>query len=105
MEPKEYCKPFDTVSICFSKGLGCPIGSVLVGTEKDIRFARDMRKMLGGGMRQAGIFASAMMISLEDWQEKLKEDNENCKFMANHLNSEINGVICDTTRVHTNMLT
>ena len=49
--PANYCQPFDTVSICFSKGLGCPIGSVVVGSEKDIWHARNIRKMLGGGMR------------------------------------------------------
>lgn len=58
--PADYCTTFDTISLCFSKGLGCPIGSVLIGSEEDIWYARNMRKMLGGGMRQAGILARAM---------------------------------------------
>ena len=49
--PEDYAKPFETVSFCLSKGMGCPLGSVLLGSEKDIYFARNMRKLLGGGMR------------------------------------------------------
>lgn len=59
-EPAAYARPFDTISFCFSKGMGCPIGSVLLGTEKDMAFAKNIRKMLGGGMRQAGILAACM---------------------------------------------
>ena len=102
-DPADYCKPFDTVSICFSKGLGSPIGSVVVGSEKDIWYAKNIRKMLGGGMRQAGILAQAMLVSLEDWQIKLKEDNDNCLFLATELNNTIDGATCDLGRIHTNM--
>lgn len=56
----EYSSYFDTISFCFSKGMGCPIGSVLVGSESDMKFARNIRKMLGGGMRQAGLLAVCM---------------------------------------------
>jgi|ERR1712086_1121708 len=102
-DPKEHCAPFDTISICFSKGLGCPIGSVLLGSEKDIRFARNIRKMLGGGMRQAGIIAACMQVAMEDWHEKLKTDNDNCKFIATELNSNVDGAYCNLDGIHTNM--
>ena len=69
IEPHVYVKDFDTVSFCFSKGMGCPIGSVLVGSEADIDYARNIRKMLGGGMRQAGMTASCALVALEDWEE------------------------------------
>ena len=55
--------------------MGCPIGSVLVGTESDIHYARNIRKLVGGGMRQAGMTASCALVALEDWEEKLSEDN------------------------------
>jgi len=51
--------------------MGCPVGSVLVGTEEDIQFAQNMRKMLGGGMRQAGLTAACAIVALDDWQEVL----------------------------------
>jgi threonine aldolase len=59
-DPRVYAEPFESVSFCMSKGMGCPIGSVLVGSHEDMRFAKDIRKMLGGGMRQAGILAACM---------------------------------------------
>jgi threonine aldolase len=86
-DPKVYAEPFRSVSFCFSKGMGCPIGSVLVGSKEDMVFAKDIRKMLGGGMRQAGILASCMQVAMEDWREKLTEDNENCLWMANEMNA------------------
>ena len=79
---KQMVKDFDIVNVCMSKGMGCPLGSMVVGSEKDIRTARNFRKMLGGGMRQTGIFAACGLISLTDWQEKLTQDNNNCKWMA-----------------------
>lgn len=80
--PADYCEQFNTVSFCLSKGMGCPLGSVLLGSEKDIWFARNMRKMVGGGMRQAGMTASCGLIALEDWYEKLSEDNANARMLA-----------------------
>ena len=61
---KEMVKDFDLVNVCLSKGMGCPLGSMVVGSEKDIRTARNFRKMLGGGMRQTGIFAACGLITL-----------------------------------------
>ena len=61
---KEMVKDFDLINVCLSKGMGCPLGSMVVGSEKDIRTARNFRKMLGGGMRQTGIFAACGLITL-----------------------------------------
>ena len=73
---------FDTVSICFSKGLGAPVGSALAGPADLIRKARRLRKVLGGGMRQAGGLAAAALYSLEHHVERLAEDHENAKILA-----------------------
>jgi threonine aldolase len=71
------CAPFDSVSLCFSKGLGAPVGSVLVGGETLIARARRARKMLGGGMRQAGVLAGACLYALEHNVERLADDHAN----------------------------
>ena len=73
--PMETAKYFDSISICFSKGLGCPVGSVLVGDKDFIKKARRVRKVLGGGMRQAGILASAGIYALDNNITRLKEDH------------------------------
>ena len=102
IEPQEYAKSFDTVSFCLSKGLGCPLGSVLVGSHEDIEEARNLRKMIGGGMRQAGLTASCALVALEDYKDKLALDNSNARLLAKELNS-LDGVSCDESSVHTNM--
>ena len=79
------CQPFDSVSICFSKGLGAPVGSALVGSRDLIAQARRWRKMLGGGMRQAGMLAAACLYALEHNYERLAEDHENAAWLANEL--------------------
>lgn len=71
VDPALLVKDFDTVNFCLSKGMGCPVGSMIIGTEKDIEHARALRKMLGGQMRQVGILATCGLISLEDWKERL----------------------------------
>jgi threonine aldolase len=71
----EMVKDFDLVNVCLSKGLGCPVGSILAGTEQDIQFAKNIRKMLGGSMRQTGVLAACGLVSLMDWQEKLLVDH------------------------------
>lgn len=100
---KEMLADFDLVSVCLSKGMGCPIGSLVVGTEKDIWAARNYRKMLGGAMRQTGIFAACGLVSLMDWEEKIAQDNLNAAWLANEL-AEIPGVLCDPHSVETNIL-
>lgn len=80
--PADAAGPFDSVSICFSKGLGCPIGSVLVGDKEFIRKARRVRKVMGGGMRQAGLLAAAAIYALDNNIKRLKEDHLRAKKIA-----------------------
>ena len=78
----DICAPFDTVSLCFSKGLGAPVGSVLVGPVELIERAKRARKMLGGGMRQAGVLAAACLYALDHHVEALAEDHANAAQLA-----------------------
>ena len=82
---KEMCDPYDSVSLCFSKGLGAPVGSVLVGSAKFIRKARHFRKLYGGGMRQAGLLAEACLFCLQHHLPNLHKDHENAAFLARSL--------------------
>ena len=75
----------DTVSICFSKGLGCPFGSILVGSSDDIAKARRARKLFGGALRQAGVIAGAALYALQHHVERLAEDHENAKLLAERI--------------------
>ncbi|MDN7693536.1 low-specificity L-threonine aldolase [Burkholderia cenocepacia] len=79
------CAPFDTVSICFSKGLGAPVGSVLVGSRALIERAQRWRKVLGGGMRQSGILAAACLYALDHNVERLEDDHANAAHLAEGL--------------------
>lgn len=78
----EIAAPFDTVSFCLSKGLSCPIGSLLCGSSEDIAAARRLRKVLGGGMRQVGLIAAAGLVALEEGIDRLAEDHRRCQQMA-----------------------
>ena len=80
--PKQYGEIFDSISICLSKGLGTPVGSVLLGTEKFIKKARRVRKVFGGGMRQAGFLAAAGIYALENNIKRLKEDHLHARQIA-----------------------
>jgi threonine aldolase len=82
---QELCAPFDSVSICFSKGLGAPVGSVLVGARALIENAHRWRKMLGGGMRQAGILAAACLYALDHHVQRLADDHANAAKLAEGL--------------------
>ena len=82
---QQYGALFDTISICLSKGLGCPVGSVLVGNEKIINKALRIRKILGGGMRQAGYLAAAGIFALDKQFERLSEDHKKAKEIGNLL--------------------
>jgi len=93
----------DTVMFCLSKGLGAPIGSLLVGSAELMDRARIYRKALGGGMRQAGILAAAGLIALEMGPEKLKEDHANARFLAEGL-AQIPGCKIDPAKVQTNIV-
>lgn len=94
---------FDSVMFCLSKGLGAPVGSMLVGSKKFIEMARVYRKSLGGGMRQAGILAAAGLIALEKMPARLHEDHANAKFIAQGL-AQIAGIKIDPATVQTNIL-
>lgn len=99
----ELTRPFDSVMFCLSKGLGAPVGSMLVGSKEFFEEARLVRKMLGGGMRQAGVLAAAGLIALEEGPKHLALDHENARFLAARL-AEIPGVKIDPTKVVTNIL-
>ncbi|KAL9320410.1 hypothetical protein ACSQ67_012249 [Phaseolus vulgaris] len=93
----------DSVSVCLSKGLGAPVGSVLVGSNSFISKARRLRKTLGGGMRQVGILCAAALVALQENVEKLESDHKKAKLLADGLN-EIKGLSVDTSSVETNMM-
>ena len=83
--PADWGAQFDTISICLSKGLGCPIGSVLLGTKVDIKRAKKVRKVFGGGMRQAGFLAAAGIYALDHQVERLKEDHHRARVLGQFL--------------------
>jgi threonine aldolase len=96
-------RKFDSVQFCLSKGLGAPVGSMIVGTREFIERCRSIRKMLGGGMRQAGILAAAGLIALEKGPKRLQIDHDNAKFLAAEL-AAIPGITLDPRKVHTNII-
>lgn len=93
--------PFDTVSVCFSKGLGAPVGSALAGPAELIRSARRFRKMLGGGMRQAGILAAAALYALDHHRERIGEDHRAARAIAEELKKVDGAIVAD---VETNII-
>jgi threonine aldolase len=99
----EVTKKFDSVMFCLSKGLGAPVGSMLLGSKAFIDKARIYRKALGGGMRQAGVLAAAGLISLEKMPARLKEDHENAQVLAKGL-EQVPGIKIDPRKVATNIL-
>ena len=96
-------RPFDSVSFCLSKGLGAPVGSLLCGSGELVGRARRWRKVLGGGMRQAGVIASAGLVALERNVSRLVEDHANARRLAFGL-AEAGGLGIDTGEVQTNMV-
>jgi threonine aldolase len=99
----EYARHFDSVSVCLSKGLGAPIGSVISGTSDFIQIARRNRKMFGGGMRQVGIIAAAGIYAIENNFNRLIEDHRNAKALAQGL-SKIPKISLDLESVQTNIV-
>nr|XP_043631827.1 probable low-specificity L-threonine aldolase 1 [Erigeron canadensis] len=93
----------DSVSVCLSKGLGAPVGSVIVGTKSFIARARILRKTLGGGMRQVGILCAAALVALQENVQKLETDHKNAKALADGLN-KIKGLSVDVDSVETNIV-
>ena len=103
LPPSRLVKSIDTVSLCLSKGLGVPLGSVLVGPSSVIERARRLRKMLGGGMRQAGIIAAAGRHALQHNVERLAQDHRRTQELAIALEG-VQGLHFNRARVQTNML-
>ena len=103
IHPKEYAQYFDSISVCFSKGLGAPVGSAAVGTAAFVERVRKWRKVFGGGMRQAGIIAAGALYALEHNVERLKEDHEKAKYFANEI-SRMPKLAIDMEAVQTNIL-
>jgi threonine aldolase len=101
--PAELAAPADTVSACFSKGLGAPVGSVLAGSRELRDRAHRFRKMLGGGMRQAGVLAAAALHALDHHRAGLIDDHRNARTLAEGL-SQFRGVACDPDTVETNIV-
>lgn len=99
----KYAKYADTISFCFSKGLGAPVGSILCGDAETIAKAHKYRKIIGGGMRQAGVIAAGALYALENNIERLKEDHKNAKFFAQEI-SKLNDIEIDLSTVQTNIL-
>ncbi|MFN7987966.1 MAG: low-specificity L-threonine aldolase [Thermoanaerobaculia bacterium] len=99
----ELAAPFDSVSLCLSKGLGAPVGSVLAGPADFVRRARRARKLLGGGMRQAGILAAAGLFALKHNVSRLAEDHRRARLLAERL-AIVPGLSVDLRTVETNMV-
>ncbi len=103
VDVQKITRHFDTVSCCLSKGLGAPVGSVLCGPKEFIQKARRWRKVLGGGMRQAGILAAAGLYALENNVNRLEQDHDNARRLAQGI-SEIHGIDIDPGKVQTNII-
>lgn len=103
IDVKEMGLYFDTISVCLSKGLCAPVGSILIGNKEFIQKARKKRKLLGGGMRQVGILGAAGIIALEHMSKRLKEDHTNAKYLAERL-SDVKGIEVFKDKVQINMV-
>jgi len=101
--PAAYAAPFDSVSVCLSKGLGCPVGSLVLGSKDFIKRVHRFRKMVGGGWRQAGFLAAAGIYALDHHIDRLQEDHHKALKLAQGL-AGIKNVVIDPTEVETNIL-
>lgn len=99
----KWAQHFDTVSVCFSKGLGAPVGSALCGPRKLIDKANRVRKVFGGGMRQAGIIAAGALHALDHHIDRLAEDHANAQRLADHL-AKVDGLNLDSPKIETNLV-
>ncbi len=103
VEPRTLAAQADTVQTCFSKGLAAPVGSAIVGPADFIQEARRNRKMVGGGMRQAGVLAAAALVALDQMVDRLADDHANARLLAERL-ANINGLEVDLDGVRSNIL-
>ena len=102
-KPTDYAKYFDTVAMCFSKGLGAPVGSAVAGSSELIKRVHRFRKMLGGGMRQAGMIAAAALYALDHHVDRLAEDHANARRLAEAI-AEMPGLSTDPSAAETNIV-
>lgn len=103
IKERSYAAHFDSVSVCLSKGLGAPVGSVLVGSGEFVTMARRYRKICGGGMRQAGILAAAGLYAIDHHRERLRDDHRRAKRLAMAL-QQYPGIAVDVEKVQTNIV-
>jgi len=103
VDVKELTREADSLSFCLSKGLAAPVGSVICGSKAFIAEARRARKVLGGGMRQAGIIAAAGLLALDQMVDRIREDHDNAACLAQGI-SRTKGLSIDLSRVHTNIV-
>ena len=103
ISPKEYAAPFDSVSVCLSKGLGCPVGSLVAGSKDFIKRVHRFRKLVGGGMRQIGFLAAAGIYALDHHINRLEEDHRKAKKLAQGL-AGIKNILIHPEEVETNIL-
>jgi threonine aldolase len=101
--PRELVRSVDSVMFCFSKGLSCPVGSIICGSKEFIKGAHRTRNSLGGGMRQVGVLAAAALVALEEMVDRLAEDHHNARRLAEGL-SHIPGIILDPAQIQTNIV-
>ena len=100
---KELVRSADSLMFCFSKGLSCPVGSIVCGSHELVARARRARNSLGGGMRQAGVLAAAALVALDEMVDRLAEDHANALRLAQGL-SRIPGILIDPAQIHTNIV-
>jgi len=103
VQVSDLAAPVDSVMFCLSKGLSCPVGSLLCGSAEFIKRARRARKMVGGGMRQAGVLAAAGIVALEHMVDRLQEDHDNARILAEGI-AGIPGLGLDPDSVQTNIV-
>ena len=103
VDVKDFTRHVDNLMFCLSKGLSCPAGSLVIGTKDFVERARRNRKVLGGGMRQAGIIAAAGIVALEKLVQRLADDHRNARFLAEGC-ARVEGLSVDLARVQTNMV-
>ncbi len=103
VDVKDLVQPADSVMFCLSKGLSAPVGSLVCGSREFIEQARRVRKVLGGGMRQAGVIAAAGIVALTEMVDRLAEDHENAQRLARGL-AQIPGIVIDVSKVRTNIV-
>jgi threonine aldolase len=103
LSPEELSRPFDVVSVALSKGLGCPVGSLIAGSKADMARAARVRRMFGGAMRQAGILAAAGLYALDHNMTRLTEDHANARILAERV-AQIKGVDLDLKTVESNIV-